>query len=46
MRQRIDVETLYRRALRGLPESLDGQPPLPVPDACPFTLDELLGTPP
>ncbi len=43
MRQQIDVEALYRRALRGLPESIDGQPPLPVPDACPLTLDGLLG---
>jgi hypothetical protein len=44
MRQHIDMTALYRRALRGLPESHDGQPPLPVPDACPVALDELLGT--
>ena len=43
MRQYIDMAGLYRRALRGSPESHDGQPPLPVPDACPVTLDELLG---
>ena len=43
MRQRVDVSQLYRRALDRMPESVDGQPPLPVPDACPFTLDELLG---
>ena len=43
MRQHIDMAALYRRALRGLPESIDGLPPLPVPDACPVTLDELLG---
>ena len=43
MRQRIDVADLYRRALNRLPESIDGQPPLPVPTACPVTLDELLG---
>ena len=51
MRQHIDVAELYRKALRRLPETLaetrsvcgwDGQPPLPVPDACPVTLDELL----
>lgn len=45
MRQRLDVAHLYRRALDRLPESIDGQAPLPVPDACPVTLDELLGTP-
>jgi hypothetical protein len=42
MRQRLDLALIYRRALRGLPETIDGQPPLPVPDACPMTLDELL----
>ena len=46
MRQHIDVAELYRKALRRLPESQDGQPSLPVPDACPVTLDELLGTTP
>ena len=42
MRQRIDVAELYRQALRRMPKTIDGQPPLPVPDACPVTLDELL----
>ncbi len=42
MRQRIDVAKLYRRALRYLPETIDGLPPLPVADTCPMTLDELL----
>ena len=42
MRQRIDLAKLYRRALRYLPDTIDGQPPLPVPDTCPMTLDELL----
>ena len=42
MRQRIDLARLWRRALRGLPDSIDGQPPLPLPDACPRTLDQLL----
>ncbi len=42
-RQHIEVAELYRKALRRLPETMDGQPPLPVPDACPVTLDELLG---
>jgi hypothetical protein len=43
MRQRIDLERLYRRALRIMPETIDGQAPLPVPDVCPVLLDELLG---
>ncbi len=42
MRQRIDLARLYRRALRAMPEAMDGQPPLPVPPSCPVTLDELL----
>jgi hypothetical protein len=36
------METLYRRALRALPETVDGRVPLPVAQACPVTLDELL----
>ena len=43
MRARIDVASLYGDALAGLPDSMDGQPPLPVPVACPVILDELLG---
>ena len=42
MRQRIDVAELYAKALRALPETVDGQPPLPVPAVCPVTLDALL----
>ena len=42
MRQRLDLAGLYRQALRGLPATLDGQPPQPVPAVCPVTLDELL----
>jgi hypothetical protein len=42
MRQRIDVDELYRRALSRLPESLDDQRPVPVPEVCPVTLDEML----
>ena len=42
MRQRIDLARLYRRAVRAIPEAMDGVPPLPVPEACPVTLDELL----
>jgi hypothetical protein len=43
MRQHLDVAKLYSRALRILPETIDGLPPLPVPDTCAATLDELLG---
>ena len=45
MRQRIDLAGLYREAIDRLPETIDGQPPLPVPEACPVTLDELLAEP-
>jgi hypothetical protein len=45
MRQRIDMNDLYRRALSRLPESRDGQPPMPVPEACPVSLDEMLSQP-
>ena len=42
MRQRIDLATIYSKALRLLPKSIDGQPPLPVGQTCPLTLDDLL----
>jgi hypothetical protein len=42
MRQKIDVADIYAKALRALPETMDGQPPLPVPSGCPVTLDDLL----
>ncbi len=42
MRQRIDIDALYRRALRWLPPAIDGQAPLPLPANCPVTLDDLL----
>jgi len=42
MRQRIDVDELYANAVRVLPTSMDGQPPQPVSQTCPMTLDELL----
>jgi hypothetical protein len=42
MRQRIDLADIYRGALRRLPDTIDGQAPLPLPPACPVTLDELL----
>jgi len=43
MRQKIDVDSLYADALAATPETIDGQQPLPVPDVCPVTLDDLLG---
>jgi hypothetical protein len=43
MRQRIDVPGLYAKALHAMPESVDGQAPLPVPGVCPVTLEEMLG---
>lgn len=42
MRQRIDMDGLYRKALSLLPETMDGQASLAVDPACPVTLDELL----
>lgn len=42
MRTKIDVAELYSDALAGLPETIDGQAPLPVDPTCPVTLDELL----
>jgi hypothetical protein len=42
MRERIDVAKLYRPALLAMPETVDGQEPLPVLEVCPVTLDELL----
>jgi hypothetical protein len=45
MRQKIDAANLYADTLAAMPETMDGQPPLPVPETCPVTLDELLGEP-
>jgi len=42
MRQRLDVARIYRQAMRALPETMDGQPPITMPHTCPLTLDELL----
>nr|WP_294520409.1 DUF29 domain-containing protein [uncultured Rhodopila sp.] len=46
MRQKIDLAKIYRRALHAMPDAIDGQPPLPVPDVCPVTLDYLLSDDP
>ncbi len=43
MRQKMDVVDLYLDALRRLPETIDGLPPLLAPTVCPVTIDELLG---
>ena len=43
MRQRIDMAKIYRRALRAVPDTIDGAAPLQtIPTICPVTLDELL----
>jgi len=42
MSRRIDLVRIYRRALRGMPTTIDGQPPLPVPQECALTLEQLL----
>jgi hypothetical protein len=42
MRQHIDIAEVFARARRALPELNDGQPPGPVPERCPFTLDAML----
>ena len=41
MRQRIDMQRVYRRALEALPETMDGLPPLPITSGVP-TLDAML----
>jgi hypothetical protein len=43
MRERIDMADLCAKALRAMPDSINGQPPLPVPETCPVTLDALVG---
>ena len=42
MRQRLDVPGIYADALSAMPDTMDGQTPLPVPSVCPVTLDELI----
>src|SRR5277367_402754 len=46
MRRKLDLGHIYRQALRALPETMDGQPPKPLPETCPATLDELLSDAP
>ena len=45
MREKLDVPGLYADALQALPSTMDGMPPLPLPDVCPVSLDELLSDP-
>jgi hypothetical protein len=46
MRQRIDMDRIYQRAIRAMPRVIDGlSAPPPAPD-CPFTLDWLLSEAP
>jgi hypothetical protein len=42
MRQRLDLARIFRRALRVLPEHMDGKPPLALPAECPWSLEDLL----
>jgi hypothetical protein len=42
MRSKLDLDELYGDALLGLPDDMDGQAPQPVPQTCPWTLEELL----
>ncbi len=42
MTQRIDVEALYQRARRRLPDLMNDQPPAAIPEHCPLSLDTLL----
>lgn len=42
MRQHIDIAKLYALALRRLPASIDGLPPLPLSRTCSVSLDALL----
>jgi hypothetical protein len=46
MRQRIDLDRIYRRAVRATPRAIDGQAAAPPAPVCPFTLDWLLGEEP
>src|SRR4051794_13690990 len=43
MARRIGIEERYRQTRPGLPATVDGTLPLPLPTACPASLEELLG---
>jgi len=42
MRRRLDLARIFGRALRVLPEHMDGKPPLALPAVCPWSLENLL----
>lgn len=42
MQARLDIARIYRRAVRAVPDSMDGKPPLALPAECPWSLEELL----
>ena len=44
MRQRLDIAHIYRRAVRAVPATMYGAPSPSLPSACPWSLDELLGS--
>jgi hypothetical protein len=46
MRQKINLAALYADALAATPDTMHGQEPLPVPQICPMTLEELLSDDP
>jgi Domain of unknown function DUF29 len=42
-RPELDAATIYKRALRRLPDQIDDQAPLPIATECPFaSIDEIL----
>ena len=43
MRRRLNVAHIYRRALRAIPATMYEQSQPPLPAACPWSLEELLG---
>jgi hypothetical protein len=46
MRQRLDLARIWRRALRAVPDTIDGIALAPLPVTCPYTLDQLLSEAP
>jgi hypothetical protein len=42
MRQKLDIPGLYADALQALPDTMDGQLPLPLEAVCPVRLEDLL----
>lgn len=42
MAHNLNIKGLYADALYAMPDMIDGQPPLPVPEECEVMLDDLL----